>query len=837
MWYVSRGGAVEGPFPEDQLRGALARGELAGTLVCPVGGTEWHPAESALGAPPAAATYASPPAYGAPQAGGQYGAPQGAPQYGAPQGGPGYGAQPQQGAPQYGAPAGQPYGAQPQQGGPPQGYMGAPTVVSATDATPPKQKRSIVLGVVVAAVLLLLVGGGGALLFMALGKPAAHLAQSVPKSATVYAEMPSFKRSLLSLAGVKVFDPGKVDNKKTSDDVSGAIVNAFGLSKSDAASLALSLDSGAVVARGANKDAVGAGLLSAGSAGPVEALLKTSRFSPDGSFGKGGKAYKLAAMAPGPAGTSPLEKSLREMTTGHAKLVWFADKSLLVFGDEAMVKDIGDVIEGGAESLEKRETFVQAKKQFEPGADFVVFVDEDIIKENAKGEKDSQTMLAGYFKNGGPIDGAIRIVGAGVLMNGHIALSGDALPADKAVSSAVKLSYPRKLPAETILYVAGSTKTGMKGADAKAQLLKSLEGTHVEKAKELSGELDAFEKEVGFTIADLFDMVGDEAAFAILVDRDVKYKKGASLPGAALKSLGAAFVMQVDDEAVAKKVLAKLRDKVSGPELAKVVTVKADGDGFVAQPTGDAAAMLSEGPLPSLHVKYAKKALSIVVAQAPLMGRTFAAIEDGTASLKDDDAHELAMKALRSEAHLYIWMDLGRMVSLAYAADPQDKEDARAFGVPVDAVKLAGPERMTAAVDFDYEVKNGEWTADVETLNLAGFSLLAGVDSPGLGGGHKDATNVDPGAAPGTTPGTTPGGGAAPAADDGSAPSLGVPACDQYLQRLRSCGKGGPAQASFEQAAEKTRQTWAKMPAANRKRMAKACTTMQASLDANPACK
>src|ERR1700679_1881676 len=52
MWYLSRGGAVEGPFSEEQLRGMQARGELAGTQLCVVGGSEWKPAETVLSAAP-----------------------------------------------------------------------------------------------------------------------------------------------------------------------------------------------------------------------------------------------------------------------------------------------------------------------------------------------------------------------------------------------------------------------------------------------------------------------------------------------------------------------------------------------------------------------------------------------------------------------------------------------------------------------------------------------------------------------------------------------------------------------------------------------------------------
>jgi len=943
MWYLSRGGAVEGPFSEEQLRAMQARGELAGTQLCAVGGTEWKPAETVMGpaqpAPQAGGWNPNAPPQGGPPPGyaggtavmqatpygqpgpGQYGAPQGSPYGGPQQGGPPqYGGQPgasPYGAPQQGAPPGgqPPYGAaaggqspfaatqlaspdqaygqpaqpsygqagptqvsppgqpqygqpgqpqygqpgqpqygqpgQPQFGQPGQAQFGQPgqpqfgqpgaapgvgAPAPAVDPNAPKKKGSPVVAIVIALVLLLVVGGGGALLYAKLGKPGAHLASSVPKDATIYAEMPSLKRSLLSLAGVKIFDSTKVDEKKTADDVTTAIVNSFGLSKSDAESLALSLDSVAVVARDVHKASAGAVLFSASSPAPVETLLKAKRFTADGTYGKEGKSYKLVAAPDGPATATPVEKSLRQMSTGSSKLVWFPSKKLLVAGDDAMIKSIAAVLEAGADSLEKRDAYIKAKKQFDSGADLVLFVDEELIK-GSKNDADTQKLIAAYFKDGGPIDGAVKLSPAGVLMNGHMTLSGTALPADKTVSGSVKLTFPGKLPAETVAYFAGSTKTGMKGADAKAQLVKSLQGTDPTKAATLTQEMDAFEKSAGFTIADLFDMIGDEAAFALLVDKDFKYVKSAPLSPATFKGLGAAFVMQVDDEAVAKKILGKLKEKISDPSLAKMVSVKPDGDGFIAAPTADAAGMVGDG-LPSLHVKYAKKVLAIVVAPDALMTRTFSAIEDGKGALKDDGAHESAMKALRSDAHGYMWIDLGRIVSLAYAADPQDKEDAKAFGVPVDAIKLTGPDRITAAMDFDYRVKDGEWTADIETLNLAGFSLMAGVDSPALSGAGGG----------GATPGTTPTDPTAPATGDPTAPgttpaasaltSTGVQTCDDYLARLSSCGKNIPqAHDAYVKAAQSSHDAWMKIPAARRKSLGKQCTALMASLDKNPTCK
>src|SRR5450432_1416581 len=98
MYYLSRGGAPEGPFEEARLVQMIQSGELTEGGACPVGQSQWL----ALSAFPAFAqalvARAAPAAgYGAP-APGNYGAPApanyGAPAqagYSAPQGGAGYG--------------------------------------------------------------------------------------------------------------------------------------------------------------------------------------------------------------------------------------------------------------------------------------------------------------------------------------------------------------------------------------------------------------------------------------------------------------------------------------------------------------------------------------------------------------------------------------------------------------------------------------------------------------------------------------------------------------------------------------------------------------------------
>ncbi len=273
-----------------------------------------------------------------------------------------------------------------------------------------------------------------------------------------------------------------------------------------------SLDSSAFAARDTNGATKAAVLIAFSSGDGADKLLHSLRFSDAGPFLSGGEKYTLerrpfSEVSPN---AGMVEQGLSEMKTQHGKdqsdLVWFPKKKLLVFGDDAIVTDIATVLDGGADSLEKNEAYKTAKRTFESGSDVAFFFDTHDL-DDVRSPSDRK-LLEGYLKNRDPVTGAIKIVKAGVMMDMHVTLSGGSLPPDDMIAPAPKLALPRKLPADTIAYMALSTKTKMTGAAVRGTLLQMVADNDPSAAKDIRTGLDAMETSLGFKFDDIVDSHG-----------------------------------------------------------------------------------------------------------------------------------------------------------------------------------------------------------------------------------------------------------------------------------------------------------------------------------------
>lgn len=750
MWYVTRGGAVDGPVGEDELRAAFARGELADAQVCRVGDSEWLRPETVFreSAAIAAPTRARPETARAPRA------------------------------------------------------VDIPTESRLVIPEPARERRRMrPLVVVLAGVLALgLLGGGAAVLYAVITKPAPTLTTSIPASVTFYAEVPSWKRVLEGMASMKIADASRLDTAETAEGAVRALASAFNLSKIDAASLGAVIGSVAVAGR-SGQDIGSALLLSVSAEAPVEVLLKTNRFSPGGALGSV-RMYQLAA-APAAKDAPLFERTLRELSTEgtRKRVLWFAERHLLVLGDESFVREVADVVANGKPALEQRDLYLKAGKHVDVSAVGVTFIDEQMFKDHTDAAE--RKALDGFLHDGGPLGASVRFGPAGVIVTGFATFTGATVPVEEP-PAAEALTIPERLPGETIAYVAGSTRRGMKPAQAKAAVVKALLSANAGTDTDVSVAVDRFEARVGVTVEDLFKVVGDECAFAVLVDKDFKYGSGAPFAAAAPTGLGALFVLKVDDDLTAKAVLMKLHDRATTPDLAEWVTVSPDGDGFILTPTAIATKAVG-GAAPLVHVTYGNREIAIAMASSTMADRALAALASGKGTLRDDGGHALARSALRPKARAYGWIDVGRIATLAFTANPADRADARAAGLPVDAIKLVGDDRVTAAFDVDYHVKDGTSTVEVEMVNPWAFSLFTGVDAPVSRQAFAAALARAPQAVDPVPP--------APVFP--SAPVLPVPAplvmptgiavCDEYIAKLEICGPRFASQAATQ------RKTYAQM--------------------------
>jgi hypothetical protein len=267
-----------------------------------------------------------------------------------------------------------------------------------------------------------------------------------------------------------------------------------------------------------------------------------------------------------------------------------------------------------------------------------------------------------------------------------------------------------------------------------------------------------------------------------------------------------------------------------------VATVTPDATGFIVTVSPKASLLLG-GPPPTLRARYTRKELTLVVAAPDLASAALAALDGDGATLKEDAAHAQAMKALRSGAHAYAWVDLGRAGTIAYAASPEARANARGRGFPVDAVHLEGADRLTAALDLDYHAKGGVWTVDVETLNLWGAGLIVA---------WKSVPRRPSSAAP-----------SASAGHPASPPDAGVPAsvdrrpvfahaleemqyCSDVLTTLERCAANAAApedRDAYMHEAEQRRAEYVRTVPVDRPIQDKACLGKLYRLRSKPECK
>lgn len=669
------------------------------------------------------------------------------------QGGGGYGAPPGGYGPApggYGPPAGAPpggggggggggYGQPPPPQQPPGGY-GQPPGGGGYGAPPPAPaKKSGVgawIGIGCGALLLLGIIGGIIGYFVLWAKPAPHLVRYVPKTTTLYVEMPSFKKSLISFATVKPLDSSRVDEKRMMEDTIDAFSTSFDLSPDEAKQVVGGLDSAAFAARDMNDHGKAGGVIAFSSTGAADKLLHTKRFNDKGAFGTGGTRFTLDAKTKGSSAKAGfLEMALDDLHTGTKdRLVWFPKSKLLVLGDEEFVTDVDQVLSGSQESLEKSESYIKAKKTFESGSDVAFFYDTHDL-DDLKGAAPKKALDA-YLRNRDAFTGTIKIVKAGIMMDMHATLSGSGMPPDDLMPKASKLAFPKRLPADTVAYMAMSTKTKMPGSAVQATLIQRVEDSDPTAAKDLKDGIDAIEKQMGFKVADLIDMTGDEAAMGILLDPSFKLDTSNALTDE-LGNVGMVYAIAIKDDAKAKMVLGKIKKQLETPGLEDTLKVRSlGGDDFEVDPETHVSF-----PVPNLTVKYDGHQIIAVLAAGSLTTRALDALQHGKGTLGGDGAHNLAMGALPDDANFYMWVDTGRITSVMLDGASHVRGgvsfDTLLFPdpstIPVDAVRLTGPDRVTSAMAVRATVKNGVWSIDLDSLNMPALALFSVASELDLG--------------------------------------------------------------------------------------------------------
>jgi hypothetical protein len=695
-----------------------------------------------------------------------------------------------------------------------------PGAVAFPIGTPAEKKSNAGLIAAVVVVLLLVVAGSGAAAaYFFFFRAPTPLAKYYPENTQVYVEAAGVKRSLLSLSGVRYLDPSKLDDKKALEETKSALANAFEMSPIDAARVALGLGSIGFGGRDLEHKSQSsiAVVISWDDASAAEALLKSPRFELVGDFGKGGKRYALKRreLANDQASKlSSIERTLSELKIDAKneddQLVWFPSKKVLVLANAKGAEGARDAIEGGAKSLEQSTIYGEQKARFAKNSGLVGFIDTAVVKDAKPGAD-----VEKYFNDAGAIALTAGFENAGLRMT----MSGRLAGLDEHMSGwgdawidSPKLALPKRLPKETVAYLGFSSKTNLKGKEARDTFFKG-----ISKEKSTAGlqkTIEGGEKELGLDLTTVFDAVGDEGIIGVAARDGYKYVVNQT---PSFDDFAVIYAQKVRDPAAAKRVTEGLKKLVAGGPF----KLNASGDDFVLD---------ASNPIPRVEVRHADGMLVVVAGAKPLADRTFSALK-GQGALADDAAHAAVTEPLDAK-HLLLWTDLGRIGDTVLTATPSLKEGARQAGVNLDAVVLSGDRRLTGAVGFSFTKSGADKASSklgytIDSMNLPMFGGLA-LLAPGdlLGKKHRVGSDKDP-EANAVTAGT---------ATVAGVDLVGLPAsCVPAFERYDHCVYKNLPSSTKRSVVKGLRDSVFKVPAESRATMCQ--NLLQAAERAKPGCK
>jgi hypothetical protein len=444
------------------------------------------------------------------------------------------------------------------------------------------------------------------------------------------------------------------------------------------------------------------------SASDAEKLFSSKRFTALGAVGKNGKKYELKRKEIPFDKRKDLpaaERAFVEMSAGASGrdvLVWFGKPGLLVLGDDAFATEIAGVVEDGRESLQDSKQYKDAAGNFESGGSMFVFFDAGVLR--SLDDASAKKLMDQYLKGGEPVVASAKFVGAGMLVNLRGTLSGDALPQESTFTPAVTLKMPQKLPAETLGYVALSTKSKMTGKQAEDLLKSNVVKADPRLGGALQEGLSKMDEVLGFNVSTIYDALGDQGVVAVLVGKGYRFDPGKGGKDA-LGSLAVTCLQHVKDKPSAEKIVTNLKQKLFDAALKGSFKVTPDGAGFSAEPVQGGMG------LPSVQVRFLDDVLLVSAGASALVERSLSAYKDGKDALGGDGAHASAISALSGDPHVVLWVDTGRILDQLLKSNPQIGAEVTKLGFPIDALQTSGKERVTSAMAVSVKPESGAWRA------------------------------------------------------------------------------------------------------------------------------
>jgi hypothetical protein len=371
-------------------------------------------------------------------------------------------------------------------------------------------------------------------------------------------------------------------------------------------------------------------------------------------------------------------------------------------GTEPFLTEVAQVIKGDAKPLSMSPSYKKDIASLSDEPRMFGYAPASAVKLVAD-RPNGQAIVDGFLKDPGPFLMGVYTNEPGILMTIEGGAGGDKVP-QVQVPAAPKLDIGSKLPAETVGYVAYSTKLDMKGSEAWDKLVEVLESVDESAAADFEKEHAALKAKLGAGLADLVDALGDQGVVAFIppsgdlgIDRFEKLDP--------MKDGAVVLLNAVADAAKMKKIVAGAR-KASELDTSFIVTPAGDG-GF------DAASKEEGGPF--VAVRYPEDHLFVGIGAEPLVKRALEAVEKGTNTLGSDKAHALGLSGIEGQPHVLSWFDVSRTLR-PLLRDPA----LAAVGDLSEHLVLTGDDRLTMTTALGLKAEGKGYRYRLDMLNSMG---------------------------------------------------------------------------------------------------------------------
>lgn len=614
--------------------------------------------------------------------------------------------------------------------------------------------------------------------------PTPELARFAPKDTQIYVELPDVRRALLAASRVDVVDKRSFGAESQLSDVAYALAESFDVDDDQAKALLASVEGVAFAARdlretgGRQQETLV--LVRLRDPALLEPFLKASRVDKDDPL-PGATRLQLRRKKLDDRGRrrepKEIERFFDRLATTPSldpgepppwrvtALSFLPEERLLAFGDLGMVEEVGRIARGDRGSLAEDNPRFRATAYRSQGvalayADFGGFDDAEVERQ--------------FFRDVTPFTGTAGFTDAGLLTRYRLELAGSRVPASLHLPHPHPLTLPRRLPDNTVGYVAASLDFGVDGKSVLEDLLVLADELDPREAAELERDLLRFDDRFDFGPELVLDALGGEAVVGVVASDKTdltKLEQGSEL----VAHVGLVGVFEVRDKSKAEQLVRRLRDLLE-KELGDDYEVKKKDGGILAVPSLERE---EQRPHVWLSLEEDERYLLIVVGSKRRIGvirDTFAGFEP---TLADDAAHARAIGALPGRPQVVAWGDLGR-IGARLLELPGLRGELRTLGIDLDVFTLEGDKRVGAVIALSAHHDGRVLALELDEINAALMGGAFALAEEGLSSARRAALREPTDAFE-------------PSLPKAAEPAIALPAptgmsdCDRYIQKIEAC--------------------------------------------------